>query len=571
MSATLRQSPQEHRTSQSLTTTADTEPERNQLQRAWMVWLAAFGSSLALWLAFPPVGWSALGWLAPLGWLWIVDRRPSNGRPLAAAYLSGFFYWLITTVWVCLPHQAAVLGWIALSAYLAVYLWAFVGLTRLAVHRCGVPLIVAAPVIWVAMEYLRGFLLSGFGIALLAHTQTYWPQLIQISDLGGAYAVSFLVLTVACSLYLVGKRFLLAKHADSTIPWRSGLLYGLLLLSLTIGYGVFRLSQASQSPGPRIALIQANIPQSLKHGSANAQYIFEQHHNLTLQALEQKPDLIAWPETMYRFPVLWQEGLTPDKQQKLIQQEPHALVPEERRIRQSLLPLREITRFYETPFLVGLDVGISRESNRFDRYNSAALVEPTEGNITGLYRKAHPVMFGEYVPFAKQFPQLYGIFPLPGGIEAGPVHQTTLSLQEWRLAPTICYESTVPHLVREQVAWNRTNGTEPDVILNLSNDGWFRGASALDFHMMCGVFRAIECRKPFLAAANTGLSVHVDSNGRVQWRGPRQANAAHIAEVQLDNRSSGYLLWGDWFAAACLLLASVVLIWSRSKPAAAPA
>ena len=133
-----------------------------------------------------------------------------------------------------------------------------------------------------------------------------------------------------------------------------------------------------------------------------------------------------------------------------------------------------------------------------------------------------------------------------------------------RIAPSICYESVLSHVIRGQVNALAAEGQEPDVLVNLTNDGWFWGSSELDLHLMCGVFRAVECRKPLLIAANTGFSAWIDSDGRIEQQGPRRAKGVIIAEPRLDRyRRSWYLEHGDWFAgvclAACVLFAAVGL------------
>ncbi len=77
-------------------------------------------------------------------------------------------------------------------------------------------------------------------------------------------------------------------------------------------------------------------------------------------------------------------------------------------------------------------------------------------------------------------------------------------------------------------------GKEPDILVNLTNDGWFWGSSELDMHLACGVFRAVECRKPFLIAANTGFSAWIDGDGRIRRQGPRRAKDVIVAEPRLD-------------------------------------
>src|SRR5205823_10568507 len=106
-------------------------------------------------------------------------------------------FWLPTLQWMRLGHPAMYAAWGALSFYLALYFPLFVALARVAVWRFGMPLTLAAPIVWVGLELLRGYLMTGFSWYYLAHTQYRWVELIQISDLLGAYGVSFLVALVA--------------------------------------------------------------------------------------------------------------------------------------------------------------------------------------------------------------------------------------------------------------------------------------------------------------------------------------------------------------------------------------
>ncbi len=184
-------------------------------------WPTLMGA-LLLWCALPPLGFWPLAWLAPVPWAWLIalpklpPRReasqPANGtleqaarprwyvrwmlwhRPLGQVYWAGFGFWLATLYWLTLPHWAGALGWIALSWYLAFYFPCFIGTARLLVHRWKLPLPLASAVVWTACEFVRGHFLGGFTMASLGHTQYLWSSLIQISDLVGAYGVSFVVM-----------------------------------------------------------------------------------------------------------------------------------------------------------------------------------------------------------------------------------------------------------------------------------------------------------------------------------------------------------------------------------------
>ncbi len=130
-----------------------------------------------------------------------------------------------------------------------------------------------------------------------------------------------------------------------------------------------------------------------------------------------------------------------------------------------------------------------------------------------------------------------------------------------RLSPCICFENVVPHLVRNQVLELTRRGTPPDVLVTVTNDGWFYGSSILDLHLRCAVFRAIENRRPMLIAANTGFSAHIDAEGRICEVGPRRAPQVMLVAARADGRKPLYHTLRDWpailCAAACAILALV--------------
>jgi apolipoprotein N-acyltransferase len=128
------------------------------------------------------------------------------------------------------------------------------------------------------------------------------------------------------------------------------------------------------------------------------------------------------------------------------------------------------------------------------------------------------------------------------------------------IVPNICYESVLSHLIRRQVNELKEAGNNPQILINLTNDGWFWGSSELDTHLACGVFRAVECRKPFLVAANTGISAWIDGDGRIRAEAARHTTDSLLAEVSLDARESLYLRYGDWFAGVCLAMSVVFAV-----------
>ncbi len=118
--------------------------------------VAAVGS-LLMWAALPPLDWWILAWIAPVPWLLLVRQERLTGRrPYRIIWLAGFLFWMGALHWIRLPFWADAFGWLALSIYLAFYIPLFVGLTRVAVHRLGVSIVVAAPIVWTGSSWRRG-------------------------------------------------------------------------------------------------------------------------------------------------------------------------------------------------------------------------------------------------------------------------------------------------------------------------------------------------------------------------------------------------------------------------------
>jgi apolipoprotein N-acyltransferase len=526
-------------------------PQAQPLVRGWRhtTLSVALLGSLLMWAALPPLDLWPLAWVAPVPWLLLVRREALAGRrPYMALWLAGFAFWLGAVHWLRLPHPATSVGWIALSFYLAFYLPAFVGLSRAAVHQLGMSVVVAAPIVWTGLELLRGHLLTGFSMGLLAHTQIRWPVMIQIADLGGAYAVSFVLMMVAASVARLWPR-----QGERRVVWPIATL--LAAPAISLAYGYVALAGDDSRDGPTIALIQGSIDTEMKADPAAVARIHEQYFGLSQRAVREHSDLdlIVWPETMCRsFLITHDEKARVPKDAPITSAElrDYATLSRQR--------LQQMAQALGKRLLLGVDT-IDYGPEGVERYNSALWVDPQAG-VGERYDKVHRVMFGEYVPFAEYFPWLYRLTPLPSGIGVGS-RLPAFELGGARLAANICFESAVPHLIRQQVARLRDRGQEPDILVNLTNDGWFWGSSELDMHLACGVFRAIELRKPFLIAANTGFSAYIDADGRIVQQGPRRDTGVIVEPIQLDRRRSLYSTTGDFFAGmcltACLLLSGV--------------
>ncbi len=505
----------------------------------------AMVGAVGLWAALPPVDLWPLAWFAPVAWVILIRREKLAGRrPYRTLWLVGFLFWMAVLHFLRLPHWATSFGWVALSAYLAFYLPVFVGLGRVAVHRLRVPAMLAAPVVWTGLELARGHLLTGMTMASLGHTQYRWIGLIQMSDLAGAYGVGFLVMLVAACLATM-------LPCDGR-PGRIGpLLPAAVALGLVLLYGHVRTSGEHGGKTARVALIQGSIDTELKADPNKRTEIFEHYFDLSKQAVRDYPnlDLAVWPETMFRDPLIaFDEDARPPEDQNWSPEEFRQSL--DSAAAQSRRNLGLTAEALGIPLILGVDTAHYTAAGP-KYFNSAVLVSP-DGQLLGRYDKIHLVLFGEYVPFTRWFPWLYRLTPLSTGLTPGQ-DPTALDTAGLMFAPNICYESVLPHVIRRQVNELIRRKQEPDVLVNLTNDGWFWGSSELDLHLICGVFRAVECRKPLLIAANTGFSAWIDADGRILARGPRRQTGTILAEVRADRRTSWYLRHGDWPAGICLL------------------
>ena len=521
--------------------------------------VVALASALLLWMSFPPLGFWPLAWIAPVGWLYLIRvPRLSGRRPYLHLWIVGAVHWLVLFQFVRIPHIALYFGWFVLAAYLGIYLPLFVAMSRVAVHRFGISSILAAPTVWVGLELLRGHLFSGLSMALLGHTQVELPIVIQISDLAGAYGVSFVVMLVAASLVRM------VPLGKQRLSWWPGLV-AVIALAAVIGYGNYRLnelpSDSSDGRVLRVALIQGSIDTIFdlteEEADESIRQSFTQYRELTVKAQKDHPnlDLVVWPESKFPVPdVITAEDVAHIDSNKSTDR------PTPQEFIQCVMIAKGLNEFDLDPhfqMLVGTQTFIDGQQ-RPTILNSALLLD-SDGEIESRYFKMHRVPFGEYIFFGDLMPWIYNLTPMRIGLTPGKRPQS-FEVAGMRMAPNVCFESTVPHVIRRQIAQLTAEGSEPDFLVNISNDGWFFGSSCLDHHLVCSVFRSVENRKPMLIAANTGFSAWVDGSGRVLKKGPRRDTDVIYAEAQPDGRRSLYRSIGDWPALLCLVFCLVCAI-----------
>ncbi len=434
------------------------------------LFVCLFSSALLI-LSFPVYNFQFLAWFGFVPLFFALAGKPAWKAALYS-YASGILFWLGIIYWlihVTLP------GMIILVLYLALYFGIFGFIAMPMVSRPGSLHLLFVSSIWVLLEYLRSHLLTGLPWALLGHSQYRNLAVIQISDITGAWGVSFLVMMVNAAVYqaLSRRQAALKRYFIPVLC---------LLVSAVYGcYKLYALRDTRKSAHVAVSVVQGNIPQESKWDASAGDLIFKRFRELSLRAAKDKPDLIIWPEAA--LPEVAQEG-SPYYRGTL-----------------------ELAQEMGIPILTG---AVVLRKNEF--YNSAFLVS-AKGEFIRSYDKLHLVPFGEYIPLRNVFPFLETIAPI-GDITAGrdfTVFSIARRGSDMRRAFSvlICFEDLFPELSAGFV--KRGAG----FLVNITNDAWYKRTSAAYQHLVASVFRAVENRVYVVRSANTGVSAFIDPRGKI--------------------------------------------------------
>jgi apolipoprotein N-acyltransferase len=524
-------------------------------------------------LSYSQAGLWPLALAAPLPLIWLAVGAATTRRAVLAIFVAHLFIWLWMDRWIIGVTAA---GYPALALYMAIYgvpvVWL---LRRVATHpRLGRwPLALLAPVVWVGIECLRGSLLfDGYPWYLSGHPLIEWPLLAQAADLLGVYLVSFLVVMPAA----LGVDWLrLRSGAVSRRAVAAAAAITLGLHAANAAYGAWRLGQkAPLGPGPTVVAIQTNLPQSNKVAWEPLQQARDLAGFIALteetwaraRDAGVAADLVIWPETM-----LPGYGLDPETIRTLVEGD---YFPGDR----FSAAVQGLARGLGVPLLVGSPcfVGLRAEGPRWTwdaHYNSAYLIDGDPPYQR--YDKVFLTPFGETMPYISAWPWLEARLLALGAAgmsfdldAAGGITRLTPG-GAITLATPICFEDTVARVCRRMVY---DDGRKvADVLVSLSNDGWF-GAhdGGRRQHAQIARFRCIENRVPMVRAVNTGMTVAVDSAGRLIKRaGPGRYGSARQpqgmwAELPLDSRSTVYGRVGDLWGWVCLAGAAGLGAWATA-------
>jgi len=488
--------------------------------------LPAALSGALLALAFPLPGYSGLAWVALVPLLLVMHRAPfRSGYVAGVVFFAVTLYWLniVMVTYGRLHPFLSLIAYLLLVFYLALYFAAATWLCCRLKRKLGYPVALTLPVIWVALELLRGILLTGFPWVLLGYSQHDNLLLIQSVDLFGVYGISgLLILANAIIAALLawtrdrGRRFTEGNYAVVLV----------LLLAANIGYGAYRLDADPPSGAPfPVTLVQGNVDQTLKWAPENQFRTIETYRRLSEQATGAGTGLIVWPESATPFYL----------QEPTVLQQAVFLTPQGTGV----------------PLLTGSPAYQPNGDRSFTYFNSAFLVTP-EGELKERSDKVHLVPFGEYVPLGDFLPFIDKLVVGIGDFSAGEINP--IRLNGHQLGVLVCYEAIFPELARAYV------NAGSALLVNLTNDAWFGRSSAPHQHLAMARFRAIENRRWLARAANTGITALIDPLGRITARTELFEEAVLSAPAALLDGSTFYGRFGD-ILPFFFLLVSVAWLW----------
>lgn len=456
---------------------------------------ALFLSALLLALALPPLNLGFLAWFALVPMMLVMEKLPRVRDGYLAGFLFGLVYFGIAMHWIGFNSGtnlgvrigSAAGGVLLLTSSFGFMTWGYAAVLR-AFGRMGH---FFAPILWIGFETLWHLGELAFPWPLVALTQAKYLPVLQLASVGGTTLITGVVV-FANAMLVAGRN----RRVASIIFF--------FLIGGTILFGQLRLRSviidiAGQTIG-RVALVQGNID-AAKKWKLGADYSMDVYLPLTRSLKEEKPDLVVWPETA--APVY---------------------VQQDRHWRSQLQDEVDSLGF---ALVTGGRYADFTDDGRIP-YNPAFLIEPGDRGRFDRYSKVHLVPFGERVAFQRFIPAL-GKLNL-GQAEFKPGEGTAVwtihgERNTFTVAPLICYEAIFPDLGQHAVRGGA------DVLLNLTNDGWYDGSAELEQHLMLSRIRAVETGRSFVRATNTGISAMIDPAGHISRQLGNKLRGALVEEL----------------------------------------
>jgi apolipoprotein N-acyltransferase len=500
-------------------------------------WRGAILSVLAgvlLPLAFAPVSLFPLAFISPaiLFWLWL-DSTPK--RAFITGYLFGLGFFGVGISWVVVSFYRfggmglalSVIATLLFVLFLALFPAFFGWLSRKYLDRLNnnFYLLLLLPAGWVLVEWVRGWVFTGFPWLHLGNSQTDSP-LAGLAPVLGVYGISW-ALTFSAGL-------LVWACVESDKRRVIGLVS---VVVLWVAAGLLTLIEWSENDGKPLtaSLIQGNVPQNLKWRPDQRRPTIDLYTRLSRDRWDR--DIVIWPETA--LPAYYHQA------ESFL----HGLA-------------REAKSNGGAALLVGLPVlkksDNSAESDQY--FNSVVRVGTGDGDVTQFYYKSHLVPFGEYIPLKALLGGLLELMQVPmANFSRGDIKQPLVTVAGRSVGISICYEDVFGEEVIRGLP-------EASLLVNVSNDAWFGDSFAPHQHLQMARMRSIETARPMLRATNNGVSAVIDHHGNVLATSPQFEVAVLDGKVQPQTGATPYVVVGNWPVLTGLFLALGVSGWLARRP-----
>ncbi len=507
--------------------------------KRYQSWILAGISGILLILSFPNFNLYPLAWISLIPLLIALQSTSTWKSAFLHGYLTGAIFFLGLVYWIALLYPFAnifltAFACLLLAGYLAVYLGIFSALLHGLPWKSGLPFIFIVPAIWIGLEWVCSWFVTGFPWGSMGYTQ--WNNLpaIQIASITGVHGVSFIVVLLNATITDIIHTYFISKHQSpapktpSRFTFHVSHLIPIVIVIACLAYGAHTLSKPVETTSDfKIALAPGNVPQIEKWDPTYLPQIFERYINLVKVADAEEPDLIVLPETALHGRIFIFEGNV------------------------YLAKLKQILSEQQIHLLTGTHTALDGKM-----YNTVFLLSPTSEKL-GSYSKMHLVPFGEYVPITRHLPNF---IQLSTGFEPGksinlfPIPHTENS----QMGVVICFESVFPDLFRKFVKKGAS------VMGILTNDAWFDGTSAPEQHLAMAPLRAVENRVAVFRCANGGISCIIDAFGRTITT-PILAGDTEsflVERIPLSNHGGTiYTRYGDWFPILCFIVSILLILY----------
>lgn len=495
-------------------------------------------SGVLLTLAFPPLGWWPVAWIALAPWYGtlVADSGPEHPRRntgWVGGFLLGFSVFLVGMVWM---NEIGTVPWLVLSAIQAVPFALLGALCARFLPRCPLwmrPLIFAA--LWTLFEGVRSWGRYAFPWFLLAATQVRAPSLVQIVAVTGQWGLSFAL--------ALGSALLAEAWLSRNVPRVAArCLAGAAAVITALGaWGVFVLRGAGDRGRPvrTVAVAQGSILKMTGGYEAYRAAMLGTYADLTRAAARAGADLVAWPETVVPRPGLLRDPVLFE-------------------------PISRLARTFQTPILAG-----SAEVDSENRLWNAAILLDRNGVPQGRYDKTQLVPVGEFFPLRGLLGPIYAQYGVTtpdfmAGSGSGVLPLKTPPERALRLGLIICYESAFGRHAAERTRQGA------DALVLLTSDQAFGTTAGPYQHADLSILRAVETRRWVVRAASTGISEIVDPWGRIHSRLGINRRGVLVGRIHLRSDLTPYARWGDWFLGVCALVVVAALFIRRGRDASGP-